>query len=320
TSSDLKGFSKFIRLAAMMFMGASLAYIARKRGWRHIHVHSCADAANIAMFSSILSGISYSLTLHGGLKDYGPNQKNKWLHASFGVIITKKLKMELESSLAGFLPKYLPTAPMGVDLKTFNRSQPYASWSGTGIFNIFSCGRLNPCKGHDDAIKALAMVREQGINAHLTIAGQDDTSGFKYKKNLVSLISELKLNDYVHLLGAVSEDIIRQKLEESHAFVLASINEPLGVAIMEAMAMNLPVIATREGGVTELVVHNINGLLVDVHSPEQIASNFAMLAHDPALAKRLGEGGYKTVSDHFHSGVSASVIFDGVNRVLKKRI
>ena len=63
-----------LRLIGLAAMGARLARHARERGWRHVHVHSCADAAHVAMFAHLLSGLSYSVALHSPLRDYGPNR------------------------------------------------------------------------------------------------------------------------------------------------------------------------------------------------------------------------------------------------------
>ena len=60
-----------LKLVPLAFMGAVLSSVARRRDWKQIHVHSCANAANVAMFANRLSGVGYSLTLHGPLKDYG---------------------------------------------------------------------------------------------------------------------------------------------------------------------------------------------------------------------------------------------------------
>jgi hypothetical protein len=72
-----------LRLLMLVFVAAKLVRLAKVAGWNHIHVHSCADAANVAMFASILAGLSYSLSLHGPtLEVYGPNQEQKWHHAA----------------------------------------------------------------------------------------------------------------------------------------------------------------------------------------------------------------------------------------------
>jgi glycosyltransferase involved in cell wall biosynthesis len=318
-TAEADGAAARMRLPGLMLMGAVLAHCARKRRWRHIHVHSCANAATVAMFCRLIAGVSYSLTLHGGLHDYGPDQQNKWRHASFGIVITRTLMHDLRHTLAGFLPPRIELAPMGVDLDTFKRTTPYQPWSGSGRFHLFSCGRLNPCKGHDDALRALALLRSCGIDAHLAIAGQDDTQDMRYRRMLDALMLELGLTGCVRLLGAVDEKVVRTEMERAHVFVLASLHEPLGVAIMEAMAMAVPVVVTREGGVPELVEDGTDGVLVDARAPDRIASALERLARDPERARLLGAHGLRTVSERFHSGVSARVIAECV-AALKENI
>jgi colanic acid/amylovoran biosynthesis glycosyltransferase len=312
-AADVSGLAARLRLTGLVLIGAELAGIARQRSWKHVHVHSCANAANIALFANLLTGLSYSLTLHGGLHDYGPNQRCKWQQAAFGIVITRTLKAALTESLGSALPERIEIAPMGADLSVLKRSRPYEPWDGTGPCAIFSCGRLNPCKGHDDAVRAVALLRQQGIDARLTIAGQDDTSGGSYRKILDALIKELQLEGSVTLLGAVAEEAVRRQLEAAHVFVLASLQEPLGVAIMEAMAMGVPAVATREGGVPELIAHDADGLLVDARAPEQLAAALTRVLRDAELARRLSTAGRRTVAERFHSGVSARVLADCVN-------
>lgn len=301
-----------LRLLALAFIGAELSHLARSRGWKHIHVHSCADAANVAMFASLLSKLPYSITLHGPLTDYGLNQKQKWRFAAFGIVITQKLYEEVNQTLAGYLPKKVEVAPMGVDPFVFSRKKPYSAWHENGSCRIFSCGRLNPCKGHADLISAIDMLRKQGINAELEIAGEDEQGGNGYHKELEQLIQNLGLKDFIRLLGAVSEDTVRQSLEKTHVFVLASLHEPLGVAIMEAMAMEVPVIVTRAGGVKELVDEGINGLLVEPQQPVQLAAAIAKLLEDPELSIRLGKAGREKVTRYFHSNRSAEVLLSEI--------
>ena len=298
---------KKLRLVPLVFVGAQLAWLAARRGWRHVHVHSCANSATVAMFANRLRGLSYSLTLHGPLRDYGPNQKLKWAHSAFAIVITKKLIGEAREQLAGSLPSRIELAPMGVDLKKFGTGGTYRPWSGDGPVRLFSCGRLNPCKGHDDVVRAVAEVRDQGVDVRLHIAGEDDTGG-GMRRLLDQLKTELRLTDAVVLLGAVSEDVIRKELSEAHAFVLGSLEEPLGVAIMEAMAMRVPVVVTGAGGVPELVTDGEDGLLVPAREPGRMAESLLKLLRDPGLASRLSESGRRRIETSFHSGVSAEVL------------
>lgn len=306
-------FSGRLRLVMLVIIGAEVSYIARHLHWNHLHAHSCADAANIAMFAQIISGLPYSLTLHGPIEDYGLNQEQKWSHAKLGIVITHKLYQEVYTQLGDYLPPKVVIAPMGVDCTIFQRSTPYVPWSGDGVCRIFSCGRLNLCKGHADLITAIALVKSRGMNVQLIIAGEDEQGGSGYHQQLQALIEELSASDFVQLLGAVSEETIRQHLEKAHMFVLASLNEPLGVAIMEAMAMEIPVVITKAGGVQELVDEGIDGLFVEPQNPDQLAEAIIKLLTNPELASRLAETGRQKIVQYFHSRRSVEVLLEGIS-------
>ncbi|RJS21180.1 colanic acid biosynthesis glycosyltransferase WcaL [Corallococcus sp. H22C18031201] len=302
---DAKGRAQLLAFAVM---GGRLASLARRRGWTHVHVHSCANAAHVAMFAHLLSGLTYSITLHGPLDDYGPNQHEKWRHAKFAFVITRKLLREVNAELAGSLPSRIELAPMGVELARFQRSAPYVPWTGEGPLRIFTCGRLNPCKGHADLIDAVGMLRARGLDARLAIAGEDEAGGTTYRKVLEAKLAESGLGDAVTLLGAVSEDVVRGGIENAHIFSLASLQEPLGVAIMEAMAMRAPVVVTGAGGVPELVDDGVDGVLVPPQQPKVLADKLEALARNPTEAARLGEAGRRKVETQFSSERSADML------------
>ncbi|HZI13872.1 MAG TPA: exopolysaccharide biosynthesis GT4 family glycosyltransferase EpsE [Myxococcus sp.] len=308
---DAKGRAQLLGFAVM---GGRLASLARERGWTHVHVHSCANAAHVALFAHLLSGLPYSMTLHGPLDDYGPNQKEKWRHAKFAFVITRKLLGEVNQELAGALPPRIELAPMGVELGKFNRSVPYTPWTGEGPLRIFACGRLNPCKGHADLIDAVGLLRQRGIDARLAIAGEDEAGGTTYRKVLEAKLAESRLGDAVTLMGAVSEDKVRGGIESAHIFSLASIQEPLGVAIMEAMAMRVPVVVTGAGGVPELVDDGVDGILVPPQNPEVLASKLEAVARDAKEAQRLGEAGRRKVETKFSSERSAEMLAQMLQR------
>jgi colanic acid/amylovoran biosynthesis glycosyltransferase len=297
-----------LRLIGLAAMGARLARHARERGWRHVHVHSCADAAHVAMFAHLLSGLSYSVTLHSPLCDYGPNQREKWRHASFAVVITRALLREVHANLAGSLPSTIAVAPMGVDLQRFVRAGAYQPWSEGHPLRVFSCGRLNLCKGHGDLVRAIGILRDRGIDARAEIAGEDEQGGSGFHRTIEKEIADAGLSEAVTLLGAVSEEVVRDRLESAHVFSLASLAEPLGVAIMEAMALGVPVVVTGAGGVPELVENDRHGLLVPPSSPVALADAIERVARDPVLASRLASAGHDRVVAEFSSDRSAEVL------------
>ena len=105
----------------------------------------------------------------------------------------------------------------------------------------------------------------------------------------------LGLAPWVTLLGAVSEAEVHQALLAAHVFALASWHEPLGVALMEAMACQVPTIGTAAGGVAELITDGADGVLVPPKSPPAMAAAIMRLVGDPALARRLGSAGRQRV-------------------------
>ncbi len=296
-----------IDAAAVTAMAAQVVALSRRRRWRHIHVHSCGNSALVAAAARVMGGVPYSLTLHGPLADYGPDQPVKWRHADFGIVITRKLERELRAALPESLPAQIVVAPMGVTLSAFERPTAYVPWTG-GPLRLFSCGRLNRVKGHDHLIHAVSLLRNQGMDVHLSIAGEDEQGGTGYRKSLEALIARLGVGSSVALLGAVDEGVVKRHLGSAHIFALASLHEPLGVAIMEAMAMRTPVVATDAGGVGELIRSGHDGLLVPPGDAGALADAIRRLSDDPSLAQRLSDAGRATVEASFSDRVSAQAI------------
>lgn len=301
-----------VRTACLIPVAAQLLTFARQAGWHHVHIHSCASAAWLGLFLNRMSGLTYSLTLHGPLHDYGSNQPLKWRYAKFVVVITREL---MDSAHAQLPAKDLPPlllAPMGVDVDKFRRSHPYQSVSRDDTVRLISCGRIHPCKGHDDLLRAVQLLRKQGVDAQVTICGATDGRRLDYLQTLKSLIQDLNLTDVAFLVGSVSEDRVRSELEKSHFFCLASHKEPLGVATMEAMAMEMPAIVTESPGVTEMICCGVNGILVPALSPDALANAVLELLAQPQQAQRIAAQARLTVKQRFHSGISAEVIVQGL--------
>jgi colanic acid/amylovoran biosynthesis glycosyltransferase len=298
-----------LRLAAMVLAAGKLVRLMRQHQLQHVHVHSCADAANVAMLASLMSEITYSMTLHGpGITVYGPNQPQKWQHARFALVISEELRALVQRTLVGYLPASVVVAPMGVNLEQIQRSRPYQPAPLEGPFHLVSCGRLNPVKGHADLIRAVANLRRQGLDVRLRIAGEDEFGGEGYHLALSDLIRELDLVGIVTLLGAVSEAQIRQELESAHVFALASLNEGVPVAVMEAMAMEIPVIVTDVGGVSELVDPGQDGILIQAEDVPMLTQAIAQMLKDPDLALRLSRASRQKVVTQFSHRRSAEAI------------
>lgn len=292
-----------------------LAKQAKARKLDHIHAHSCARSSLIACFAHHLGAPPYSHTLHGPLSDYGPGQRLKWQYASFATVITQKLVTEISAQLDGYLPERIAIQPMGVDTDALKRTKPYRAPEHGRPIRVFSCGRLNVVKGHQDLMSATRQLIDQGIDVRVEIAGEDDNGGTGYRTELETHLKKLRLQDHVKLLGAIDADQVKAKLEEAHLFVLASWHEPLGVAYMEAMSMGVPTIGTDAGGVRELIEDSVNGYLVEPQAPNQLARTIRALAGDPAALQRLSEAGRAHIVSHFRAALGAETLVDEISRI-----
>jgi glycosyltransferase involved in cell wall biosynthesis len=285
-----------------------LAAMCHARDINHIHIHSCGRAALIAALARLAGGPSYSLTLHGPLSDYGPGQGLKWRHAAFATVITRKLRVEIETQIGDDLPENIALQPMGVDVETLTRDAPYKPLGKSEPLRLFACGRLNVVKGHQDLLVAVRLLLDQGVDLQLEIAGEDDDGGGGYHRVLQARLEELGLTGKARLLGAISSDEIRKKLQNAHIFVLASWHEPLGVAYMEAMSCGVPVIGTNAGGVPELITHGETGMMVPPKSPEALADAILSLAQNPALATKLSTTGRAHIVKNYRSDLGAETL------------
>jgi glycosyltransferase involved in cell wall biosynthesis len=248
------------------------------------------------------------MTLHGDLREYGPQQRLKWRHAAFAIAIKRSSLEQIHQELGEDVPPRVGLAPMGADPAFFRRTENYAPWKGIGPLRLFSVGRLNPAKGHKHLIEAISLLKKSGMALYLEIAGEDEEGGKGYHRELDKLIVSLELTDDVVLLGAVDEARVLEGLTTAHLFVLASLSDPLPVAIMEAMSCETPILATNSGGVPELIEHGVDGYLVPPENPSALAEAIAYLANNPNLAEQFSTSARSKVLQRFNSSLSAKAI------------
>jgi glycosyltransferase involved in cell wall biosynthesis len=291
------------RMAALAVMGRQLADVASERGWDHVHVHSCGDSALIATFANVLADVPYSLTLHGPVQHYGPGQALKWTRAKFGVTVTNRLRNELLATVEGIEEDRVIVASMGVDTELFRRSDAYRGPEAGRRTMVVTCGRLHEHKGHQDLVAAVDLLVRHGVDVGLKVLGEGPA-----RPILEAEIGRRGLEGRVELLGAVAEQVVREELEHADLFALASHDEAIGVATMEAMAMGLPVIVTDVGGVDELVSHEENGLLVPAHKPQEMSDAIRRLIEDAELCASISTRGRETVAARFDCRLSAALL------------
>lgn len=147
---------------------------------------------------------------------------------------------------------------------------------------VGTTGRLTHQKAHDVLIQAHQLVRAVVPSARLRIAGHDEGGlATRYR----ALANSLGTGDFVEVLGYV--DDVATFLDELDVFVLPSRWEGFGLVLLEAMAAQRPIVATRVGPIPEILMHGETALLVDPEDPETLAEAIALLLTDRPLARRL---------------------------------
>jgi glycosyltransferase involved in cell wall biosynthesis len=172
----------------------------------------------------------------------------------------------------------------GIDLERF-AAEP----SPVGGRVLF-LGRLAPQKRPDLAIHAFAEVRRRRPQTRLEVAADGPL-----RARAEALVETLGLGDAVSFLG--QRDDVPTLLARAQCTLLTSDYEGLPLAVLESMAAGVPVVATRVGGIPELVVDGVNGLLVPPGDPQAAAEAVGRLLDDPPLARRLGEAGRTLVRE-----------------------
>ena len=166
--------------------------------------------------------------------------------------------------------------------------------SHEGPVRLLSVGRLHWVKGYDDALRALAPVVATGRDVRYRIVGE----GAELEK-LAFVIDDLGLGDAVELLGAQSQDAIREHLVWADVFVLSSLSEGISNAVLEAMASGLPVISTDAGGMAEAIESGVDGVIVPVGDHRAMRQAIEQLADDADLRRRLGAKATERIATSF---------------------
>jgi colanic acid/amylovoran biosynthesis glycosyltransferase len=200
----------------------------------------------------------------------------------------------------GWPATQLTTIHLGVDTQRFHY-RPRVRDGARSPVRLLMVARLVAKKGVDVAIRALRLVLDAGLDAELYVIGEGAE-----RATLEQLIAELKLESSVTLAGAQRHSAVAAALDDADILLQCSVTAPNGdqegipVALMEAQACGVPVIATRHSGIPELVLDGATGLLTDEHDAPGLAGAIVSLVRDPLLASRMAEAGRARVEQEFN--------------------
>jgi glycosyltransferase involved in cell wall biosynthesis len=168
-------------------------------------------------------------------------------------------------------------------------------------------GRISPWKGQHVFIQAAAMLRNEFPDVRFQIIGAPLFSEFEYESELHCLTRELQLERQVEFTGFLRD--VQSAIQQLQIVVHAStVGEPFGQVVIEGMAAGRPVIATNGGGIPEIVVDQVTGLLVPMNDARALAEAMASLLRNPKKARAMGARGRRRVNDLFTIERSAKAV------------
>lgn len=244
-----------------------------------------------------LSGVPVRIATHHGILEKMPRWRQR-LHAwmintgiaSCLVIVSGQLRQQVLGE--GIDARHIVTIPNGIEIPEKKAGLAAELRKELGIRSedifLFSAGRLTHQKAHSVLIQAMATIMAQYPETILCIAGDGPL-----RQQLNDKINALGLDDHVKLLG--ERDDIAQLMAAADIFILPSRSEGLPIAILEAMGAGRAVIATRTGGIEDVLKDGENGLLVASDTPEQLAQAVFRYLKDPEFKVKMGEAARQCV-------------------------
>ena len=183
--------------------------------------------------------------------------------------------------------------PPAVDSSLFQPG-PKDERSNDGPLRILSVGRLEWKKGYDYALRAIKLLVDRGVALTYTLVG-----GGSELQSLAYAQHQLGLQDVVNLIGPLPHSEVLEHLSHADVFLHPAVSEGFCNAVLEAQAMELPVVVTDADGLGENVEDGVTGFVVVRRDPEALARRLEQLAGDPELGRRMGRAGRSRVLEHF---------------------
>src|ERR1017187_6015062 len=259
----------------------AVGYWMRRHDLSHVHTHY---ASAVGVLVGRIFPVTLSIAFHGPaeFEDPAGSRLAEKVRASLFCCAISQYGVSQMMYACGYpeWPK-LELTTLGVDP---NRFQPRPFRPSPSPFQIICVGRLAPVKGLHLLIWAMAALVKEARHIRLRLAG-DGPERVALRQD----VENRGLSDHVSFEGNVNQDKLLDLYRESDALVLSSFAEGLPVVLMEAMAMEIPCVATWVNGIPEIVTHETDGLLVPPGDPEALARAVARLMDNAEVRRTLGQ-------------------------------
>ncbi|BDG04626.1 glycosyltransferase family 4 protein [Anaeromyxobacter oryzae] len=300
----LPGAAALVRSGFYFAEAMRLARELDRRRTTHLHDHFANAAAQVGLAAARYLGLGWSLSVHG-LSDFdgptAPLLAQKIAAAEFVACATRHGRARLVRLAPEGAWSKLHVVRCGVDPAALPHAEARRPPRPGEPLELVSVGRLAPEKGHAGLVEAFAEVLRRGVDARLTIVGGGSEEG-----RIRAAIAAHGVEGRVALRGRQPERVALEAMARAHVFVLSSLAEGLPVVLMEALALELPVVAPAIAGIPELVVHGETGLLYPAGDWRALADRVCALGADPQLRARLAAAGRARVAEEFDADRAAA--------------
>lgn len=293
-------------------MGVRLASLVKRSGADHVHAQFSAHGASLALVASRLLDLPFSFTAHNLLFTRHMLLGPKLERATFVAAISEDTRdYILEWARPLDLAGRVHIVHCGIRPSEFppREGQGQGDPSRSPTPELLFVAQLAPRKGVLVLIEACRLLRDRSntFRCRIVGSGPDEPAARE-------LVSRHQLGEFVELAGALPQESVRPLLEEADLFVLPCIQAAGGdrdgipVALMEAMAKEVPVVSTRISGIPELVEDRATGLLVEPDDASALADAISQLLEDPELRGRLAAAGRQRVLQSFDIDRNAELL------------
>ncbi len=309
----------FVGALALFPKAVYFAGRMRRDGITHIHAHFASHPAAAAFVAHRLTGIPYSFTAHGSdLHRDRHMLREKVAEAAFVVCISRYNREVVLAECGAESGDKVEVIHCGVDTRVFHPG-PVAAGPGSNgrrPLAILCVGTLHPVKGQTVLIEACRRLHAAGVPLIVDLVGDGPD-----RAALAHQAQEAGLEQAVHFHGRLTRAEVAHLLRQADVVAAPSVPTPDGrregipVALMEAMASGVPVVASRLSGIPELVEDGRSGLLFPPGDAGALAGAIARLHADPGLRRRLSGAGLTKVTEEFELSTSAATIIERVRQV-----
>lgn len=282
-------------------LGRQIANVAKQMSSLVLHCHHYSPFVYGACAKVLNPRLRVVFTEHGRLSDAGPSRKRRLANHILRVLPDRVYAVsgDLREHLIdeGFGPAQVRVQHNGIPL-----GQPPApdevarARRELGIdvrsFVIGAVGRLDPVKDFPTLLRAIKLLRLRVPQVKLVLVGDGPE-----RERLEGVILDEGIGDVVQLTGYRAD--VRSLLPAFDVYVNSSITEGVSLTILEAMAAERPVVATRVGGTPEVIFEQLNGVLVEARNPGSIASAIEALVERNEWRKTIGRAGHERVVEAF---------------------